>query len=158
MKKKGTNTNTVDLDDEQQASKQWEMVQPKKKKNSAGHKGVTSGDNLTSQSKQDQNIPPDVVVIGDSINKNTIGKKSSRDHNVNAFSFPGATTIDDMVDFVKPVIKRKLKKIILHVGTNNLKMDQPKKIKNKMAGLVDSIKAEHPSIYRCHDFFNHLQV
>ena len=25
-------------------------------------------------------------------------------------------------------------------------MDQPKKIKNKVAGLVDSIKAEHPSI------------
>ena len=24
-------------------------------------------------------------------------------------------------------------------------MDQPKKIKNKVAGLVDSIKAEHPS-------------
>ena len=51
-----------------------------------------------------------------------------------------------MVDFAKPVIKRKPKKIILHVGTNNLKMDQPKKIKNKVAGLVDSIKAEHPSI------------
>ena len=51
-----------------------------------------------------------------------------------------------MVDFAKPVIKRKPKKIILHVVTNNLKMDQPKKIKNKVAGLVDIIKAEHPSI------------
>ena len=54
--------------------------------------------------------------------------------------------MDDVVDFAKPVIKRKPKKIILHVVTNNLKMDQPKKIKNKVAGLVDSIKAEHPSI------------
>ena len=121
------------------------MQPKKKKKNLAGHKGVASGNNITSQSKQVQNKPADVVVIGDSITKNIIGKKLSRNQNVNAFSFSGAT-IDDMVDFAKPVIKRKPKKIIVHVGTNNLKMDQPKKIKNKVAGLVDSIKAEHPSI------------
>ena len=145
VKERGSNTNTVDLNDEQQASKSWETVQPKKEKNPPGHKGVASGNNITSQSKQDQNKPPGVVVIGDSITRNIIGKKLSRNQNVNAFSFSGAT-IDDMVDFAKPVIKRKPKKIILHVGTNNLKMDQPKKIKNKVAGLVDSIKAEHPSI------------
>ena len=86
-----------------------------------------------------------MVVIGDSFTKNIIGKKLSRNQNVNAFPFSGAA-IDDMVGFAKPVIKRKPKKIILHVGTNNLNMDQPKKIKNKVAGLVDSIKAEHPSI------------
>ena len=120
-------------------------MQPKKKKNLAGHKGVASGNNITSQSKQDQNKPPDVVVIGDSISKNIIGKKLSRNQYVNVFSFSGAT-IDDMVDFAKTVINRKPKKIILHGGTNNLKMDQPKKIKNKVAGSVDSIKAEHPSI------------
>ena len=105
-------------------------MQPKKKKTPAGHKGFASGNNITSQSKQDQNKLPDVVVIGDSITKNIIGKKLSRNQNVNAFFFPGAT-IDDMVDFAKPVIKRKPKKIILHVSTNNLKMDQPKKIKTK---------------------------
>ena len=77
VKEHGSNTNTVDLNDEQQASKSWETVQPKKKKNPAGHKGVTSGNNITSQSKQDQNKPPDVVVIGDSITKNIIGKKLS---------------------------------------------------------------------------------
>ena len=54
--------------------------------------------------------------------------------------------MDDVVDFAKPVIKRKPKKIILHVGINNLKMDQRKKIKKKVAGLADSIKAEHLSI------------
>ena len=145
FKDHGGNRNTVDQNDEQQASKSWETVQPKKKKNPSGHKGVASGNNITIQRKQDQNKPPDVVVIGDSITRNIIGKKLSRNQNVNAFSFSGAT-IDDMVDFAKPVIKRKPKKIILHVGTNNLKMDQPKKIKNKVAGLVDSIKAEHPSI------------
>ena len=98
VKEHGSNTNTVDLNDEQQASKSWETVRPKKKKNPAGHKGVTSGNNITSQSKQDQNKPPDVVVIGDSITKNIFGKKLLRNQNVNAFSFSGAT-IDDTVDF-----------------------------------------------------------
>ena len=77
--------------------------------------------------------------------KTSLVRNCQGTQNVNAFSFSGAT-MDDVVDFAKPVIKRKPKKIILHVGTNNLKMDQPKKIKNKVAGLVDSIKAEHPSI------------
>jgi len=130
VKEHGSNANTVDLTDQQQASKSWETVQQKKKKNPAGHKGVASGNNITSKSKQDQDKPPDVVVIGNSITKNIIGKKLSRNQNVNAFSFSGAT-IHDVVDFAKPVIKRKPKKIILHVGTNNLKMDQQKKIKKQ---------------------------
>ena len=117
-------------------------MQPKKEKNPAGHKSVASGNNITSQ-RQDQNKRPDVIVIGDSITKNIIGKKLSRNQRVDAFSFTGAT-IDDMVDFAKPIIKRKPKKIILHVGTNNLRVDQRKKIKNKVVGLVDSIKEEHP--------------
>ena len=72
VREHGRNTNTVDLNDEQQASKSWETVQPKKKKNPAGHKGVASGNNITSQSKQDQNKPPDVVVIGDSLPKTSL--------------------------------------------------------------------------------------
>ena len=78
VKERGSNTNTVDLNDEQQASKSWETVQPEKKKNPAGHQGVASGNKITSQSKQDQNKPPDVVRIGNSITKNIIGKKLSR--------------------------------------------------------------------------------
>ena len=90
FKEHGSNTNTVDLNDEQQASKSWETVQPEKKKNPAGHQGVASGNKITSLSKQDQNKPPDVVAIGNSITKNIIGKKLSRNQNVNAFSFSGA--------------------------------------------------------------------
>ena len=57
FKEHGSNTNTVDLNDEQQASKSWETQQPEKK-NPAGHQGVASGNKITSQSKQDQNKPP----------------------------------------------------------------------------------------------------
>ena len=77
FKDHGGNRNTVDQNDEQQASKSWETVQPKKKKNPSGHKSVASGNNITSQNK-----PPDVVVIGDSITKNIIGKKLSRNQYV----------------------------------------------------------------------------
>ena len=41
------------------------------------------------------------------------------------FSFPEAT-IEDIQDFIKPVLKRKPQKLILHLGTNNLKIDKPK--------------------------------
>ena len=123
VKDHGRNTNAVDLNDEQRAS----------------------GNNITSQSQEDQNKPPDVIVIGDSITKNIIGKKLSRNQTVNAFSFPAAT-IDDMVVFAKPIMKREPKKIIPHVGTNNLRLYQLKKIRNKVVGFVDSIKAEHPSM------------
>ena len=82
VKDHGRNTNTVDLNDEQRASKSWEPVQPKNKKNPVGHKCVASGNNITSQSQQDQNKPPDVIVIGDSITKNIVGKKLSRNQTV----------------------------------------------------------------------------
>ena len=42
VKEHERNTNTVGLNDKQQASKSWETVQPKKKRNRAGHKGVAS--------------------------------------------------------------------------------------------------------------------
>ena len=110
VKEHGSNTYTVDLNDEQQASKSWETVRPKKKKNPAGHKGVASGNNITSQGKQDQSKPLDVVVIGNSITKNIIGKRLSRNQNVHAFSFSGAT-IDDMVDFAKPLTSGNRRKL-----------------------------------------------
>ena len=96
FKDHGGNRNTVDQNDEQQASKSWETVQPKKKKNPSGHKGVASGNNITSQSKQDQNKPPDVVVIGDSLPKTSLVRNCQETKMlINAFS---GATIDDMVD------------------------------------------------------------
>ena len=64
------------------------------------------------------------IVVGDSITKNIIDPKLSKSHADKSFSFPGAT-IEDIHDYIKPVLKRKPQKIILHVGTNNLKTDKP---------------------------------
>jgi 3-methyladenine DNA glycosylase AlkC len=60
-------------------------------------------------------------------------------------SFPGAT-VEDMVDFVKPIIRKRPKKIILHVGTNNLKRDNPKKIGKKIIDLANDLKKQHSSV------------
>ena len=89
VKEHGGNRNTVDRNDEQQASKSWETVQPKKKKNPAGHKGVASGNNITSQSKQDQNKPPDVVVIGDSLPKTSLVRNCQETKMLMLFLFLG---------------------------------------------------------------------
>ena len=87
----------------------------------------------------------DVVVIGDSITKHIHGHRLSRKHKVKNMSFPGAT-VEDMADFVKPIIRKKPKKIILHVGTNNLKQENPKKIGKKIIDLANDIKKQDCSI------------
>ena len=35
-------------------------------------------------------------------------------------SFPGAATIEDMEDFVKPLLRKKPDNEVLHIGTNDL--------------------------------------
>ena len=52
--------------------------------------------------------------------------------------------MQDMNDYIKPVLQRKPEKIILHVGTNNLWDDQAKDIKRKIASLVEIIRSDQP--------------
>ena len=73
---------------------------------------------------------PTVAVVGDLITRNIIGSKLSGDQKVKSYSFPGAT-IEDLADHIKPVLRKKPKHIILHVGTNNLRSDKPKTVKKK---------------------------
>ena len=42
-------------------------------------------------------------------------------------SFPGAT-IEDMVDYVRPTMKRSPDLIVLHAGTNNLRNEEPARV------------------------------
>ena len=42
-------------------------------------------------------------------------------------SFPGAT-VEDMLDYVRPTMKRSPDLIVLHAGTNNLRDEEPAKI------------------------------
>ena len=51
-----------------------------------------------------------------------------------------------MNDFIKPILKRNPKKVIVHVGTKNITKDKPKHVKQKLVKLVDEMKQEHPGL------------
>ena len=62
-----------------------------------------------------------VSVVGDSMIKHINGYKMSKANTkVRVSSFAGCTT-QDMADYIKPIIRKKPNKLVLHVGTNNLK-------------------------------------
>lgn len=88
---------------------------------------------------------PDVVVIGDSMTKHVIGHKLSRDKKVHSASYSGAT-IQDVNDHAKPFLRRKPKKVIIHVGTNNLRNDNPKKIQRDLKQLTTQMKKDNPDV------------
>ena len=50
------------------------------------------------------------------------GRKLSKTSKVTSHSFPGST-IEDLEDYVKPVLRRKPDHIIICAGTNNLQKD-----------------------------------
>ena len=84
----------------------------------------------TSSSKSMGQVKKTVVIAGDSIVKNIIGPKMSADdpnhyHIVKQFS---GATVSDMEDFVKPLTRRSPDKMILHVGTNDLRSNSTPKI------------------------------
>ena len=58
--------------------------------------------------------------------------------------FPGAT-VADMEDFVKPLTRRSPDKMILHVGTNDLRSHAtPKIIADSIVNIVTQIREDSP--------------
>ena len=67
------------------------------------------------------------VVVGDSIVKKAKGwELSIKDDLFVVRSFPGAKT-DDMESYIKPTLKNRPERILIHCGTNDLKNSTPKK-------------------------------
>ena len=101
----------------------------------------------TSSSKSTGQGKETVVIAGDSIVKNIIGPKMSADdpdHYYIVKPFPGAT-VSDMEDFVKPLTRRSPDKMILHVGTNDLRNNSsPKIIADSIVNIVTQIKEDSP--------------
>jgi lysophospholipase L1-like esterase len=88
-----------------------------------------------------------VVIAGDSIVKNIVGAKmngSDSKHYYIAKPFPGAT-ISDMEDFVKPLSRRSPDKMVLHVGTNDLRICTPRVIADSIDNLVAQVKEDSPN-------------
>ena len=83
-------------------------------------------ENLQKWSKDINLIVDDSMLPG--IDKRRISK---RDRKVKIKNFPGAT-IDDMYDYVKPLLKKCPDNIILHVGTNNTVNKSSKEVLGKL--------------------------
>ena len=56
--------------------------------------------------------------------------------------FPGAKT-DDMESYIKPTLKNKPERIIIHCGTNDLKNSTPQSIAENILSLAKSSQQEN---------------
>ena len=84
------------------------------------------------------------VVAGDSIVQNLQGwRLSNTDNHVVAKSFSGAN-ITDMEDYLKPILRKEPNKVILHVGTNDLKHLSAKRVAG-IANLATQIEEDSPA-------------
>ena len=54
-------------------------------------------------------------------------------------------TVEDMEDFIKPITRKSPNKVILHVGTNDLKNSSPKVIADSIVNLTTQIKEDSPN-------------
>ena len=87
-----------------------------------------------------------VVIAGDSMVKNVIGPKLSNvgsDHFYVVKPFPGVT-VEDMNDFIKPLVRKRPDKLTLHIGTNNLKSLPAKAVADSIVNLMNTIKDSSP--------------
>ena len=87
------------------------------------------------------------VIIDDSIVKGLDQHKLSRStkQNVGVRCFQGAT-IQDMRDYLKPILRRNPDSITLHGGTNDTNHNKAKKIMNDIDSLCQEIKDTNPEI------------
>ena len=91
----------------------------------------------TASSRKPENSPrnkkPEVYIVGDSIIRNLKGNLMSKNKTVKVRSFPGST-IDDMTDFIKPILRRAPESVITHIGTNDLKTKSEDEIIKNLKG------------------------
>ena len=119
--------------------------------NSKTEEKIQSSSSKIEQKKEDVKVDgkPTIVIAGDSIVKDVKEWLMSRDKRLKVNSFSGAN-IEDMEDFLTPIIRRKPDEIILHVGTNDLQNDSPGMIANNILKLAQKIENQ------CY-FVNYIQ-
>ena len=79
------------------------------------------------------------VVIGDSMVTGIDEHKMSSKRLIKVRSFPGAATCSHMYYYLVPILKRKLKHVILHVGTNGVAHYEGTEIVDKLLELKSFI-------------------
>ena len=83
------------------------------------------------------------VIIGDSIIKGLDEKEMKHtNYDIKVKSHPGATS-EDLIDYIKPEVRKKPDNVIIHIGTNDLQNDL--KTVDHIKQMCDYAKAKSPS-------------
>ena len=89
--------------------------------------------------------PKDTVLIAGDSMIHGLEEHRLKKYNVKVRSFPGAR-IDDMYDYLKPLIKKEPSAIILHIGTNDSTDKTCGQIINEINNLQTYIEENHPTV------------
>ena len=109
--------------------------------NTRGHESGSAPDVDQTTAKR-----PVVVIAGDSLVKNVQGWRVSNGKRVKTVvkSFSGAS-VNDMFDYIQTTIRQHPEHIILHVGTNDLKYSNPRKVAEKIVDLGYLAETDSPN-------------
>ena len=77
----------------------------------------------TDRSNNDAKVNKDsVIIVGDSTIKHVSGRDISRSHTIKVRPNLGAST-HDLLDYVKPALRKKPKALVIHIGTNDIQQE-----------------------------------
>ena len=85
--------------------------------------------------------PGTTLIVGDSMLGGIQEAKMAPRNNVKVRSFPGAT-IFDMKDYLRPLLRKKPSRILIHVGTNDAPHSNAKEIVNELINLKNFVPQE----------------
>ena len=85
-----------------------------------------------------------VLITGDSILNGIEEARMSKNGNIKVRPFSGAC-IEDMKDYIKPLLKKQPSTVVLHIGTNNAPANTSSEIYHKILELRNQINKELPN-------------
>ncbi|XP_068734868.1 uncharacterized protein [Montipora capricornis] len=86
-----------------------------------------------------------VYIAGDSIIQHVQGWNLSTEYRyVSIKSFSGAR-VEDMEDYLKPLIRKEPDELILHMGTNNIRDDDPREVAEGIVNVAFQIEQNSPN-------------
>lgn len=85
-----------------------------------------------------------ITIVGDSMIKEIQGWKLSKNPRTVVKSFSGAK-VADMYHYVQPSLEKNPDEIIMHIGTNDIKLDTiPQSLADSIVDLCDSVERQAP--------------
>lgn len=141
---------TVDLTKESTKTKEDNQSKNKTKTKKKQNKS-SSDDNHSAasseQTRKSKQSKATTVIVGDSMISKLDGwKMSTATNKVIVKPFSGATSTD-MLDYIKPIIRKEPDEVILHVGTNDLASSkEPKDIAENIVKVCQNIEDELPNV------------